>query len=310
MATIRVGDVAHEGDWVLVRDEDDWQKLNALDLLHMYDAERDRPDSFPCLVGGVGETLTVVYVEDAQALLTASRADWPTDEMRGPGAPHFGRAPESVRAAGRGLVDTDKLREAAASFGPEAAALATAVAGAISSPEPPWEDRRAPSEHVHDAASYLRACRAGLTPDLAEEAARLQPAFDRLAAETAPGLPPPRLVFHDAGFPLRAIADIPELVPPRCETCGRELHDWEGNVLVPPGWESAVDDIAIACKGACGETARLREWHNLWELSWVRDRPVRLLLALWACAAATEKIERLFAGAHPDQMRSAAERVL
>ena len=66
---------------------------------------------------------------------------------------------------------------------------------------------------------------------------------------------------------------------PKCMECHRDLEDWEGNVMVRSSdfGDRQIPEIRIICKqctNALDSAGSGREWHNLWELRWVKTNPV------------------------------------
>lgn len=63
---------------------------------------------------------------------------------------------------------------------------------------------------------------------------------------------------------------------PICTECGRELPDWEGNIMVDSGYRTnrRIDWIKVICKPCTRDLNRRgldRQYHNLMELSWLSN---------------------------------------
>ncbi|KKI90680.1 hypothetical protein WQ54_19360 [Bacillus sp. SA1-12] len=62
---------------------------------------------------------------------------------------------------------------------------------------------------------------------------------------------------------------------PRCDECNKPLPNWSGNVMVDgTTYPDNIDFIMIWCKECTGSLDRKgagRQYHNLWELSWVKQ---------------------------------------
>ena len=112
---------------------------------------------------------------------------------------------------------------------------------------------------------------------------------------------------------------------PMCDVCGKEIRDWEGNIMVPwdeylpttegePASVRTIRMIKIMCKPCTIQIDRERigeEWHNLWELSWVKDDTLRYLgiilsnllsadLGFAWKPEAVRKVYKLALAAHPE----------
>lgn len=64
---------------------------------------------------------------------------------------------------------------------------------------------------------------------------------------------------------------------PKCSECERELTDWHGNVMVDDNsfMKYRIDHIFVLCKECTLHLDRTgvgREFHNLWELNWLRTQ--------------------------------------
>lgn len=88
----------------------------------------------------------------------------------------------------------------------------------------------------------------------------------------------------------------------KCDVCGKTLDSWIGNIMVP---HSELDgdviyDLQIWCKPCTKELDSKgvgRRYHNLWELSWLKDGGEELLNASSYAKKFTyqakEKIEKI-----------------
>jgi hypothetical protein len=66
---------------------------------------------------------------------------------------------------------------------------------------------------------------------------------------------------------------------PYCEHCGKVLDNWTGNVMVDASTH-LVKEFIIWCKECTRELDRKgygRRYHNIWELSWVKNGYFELL---------------------------------
>ena len=69
---------------------------------------------------------------------------------------------------------------------------------------------------------------------------------------------------------------------PSCDVCDNPIPDWSGNVMVDsaklydtePGEISSVE---VWCKDCTREKDRAHKYHAIFELSWMRDRPLFVL---------------------------------
>ena len=73
------------------------------------------------------------------------------------------------------------------------------------------------------------------------------------------------------------------MISPTCEICGKELPDWQANIMVNNQSftdDQIIDRLKVVCKPcsiAMIGTSQYSRNHNLWELTWVRDNFVFLL---------------------------------
>ena len=60
-----------------------------------------------------------------------------------------------------------------------------------------------------------------------------------------------------------------------CEICNKELKDWSGNVMIPKKTDDeTIEDLQIWCKECTVKEDKQgigHLYHNLWELSWVKE---------------------------------------
>lgn len=63
---------------------------------------------------------------------------------------------------------------------------------------------------------------------------------------------------------------------PTCSSCGKTLKDWHGNVMVDSAtWPERTEWIKIICKDCTGKLDDAgvgQQYHNLWELRWLKDK--------------------------------------
>ena len=113
---------------------------------------------------------------------------------------------------------------------------------------------------------------------------------------------------------------------PKCSVCGEELEDWQGNVLVPDSDFEAgiISKIRVVCKPCTRRLDEKRvgeEWHNIWELHWLKESTIHYLCQVMSSFVderpmftwekdAVEAVCRLAALAHPDSSRSGTEQLL
>jgi hypothetical protein len=70
---------------------------------------------------------------------------------------------------------------------------------------------------------------------------------------------------------------------PKCDWCDAELPDWTANIMVNTEVyfkQRTVGRLQVVCKPCTRklyEQGKSSEWHNLWELRWVRDNLLHLL---------------------------------
>ena len=70
---------------------------------------------------------------------------------------------------------------------------------------------------------------------------------------------------------------LKEAKAPVCLHCNTELNEWKGNVMVKESEMSpgqVISHLEVWCKGCTREldnAGRGRDYHNLWELSWVKE---------------------------------------
>lgn len=68
----------------------------------------------------------------------------------------------------------------------------------------------------------------------------------------------------------------------KCDVCKSPLNDWRGNVMIPrESFEGEIDDLQIWCKLCTKKLDREgkgRYYHNLWELSWVKEDGEEILI--------------------------------
>lgn len=63
----------------------------------------------------------------------------------------------------------------------------------------------------------------------------------------------------------------------KCDFCDSVLSDRVGNVVVPVNeWQSSVTitKVQVECK-KCARLKEAKDWHNIWELSWIAKEPLR-----------------------------------
>lgn len=62
---------------------------------------------------------------------------------------------------------------------------------------------------------------------------------------------------------------------PRCDECNKSLPEWSGNIMVDnTEYPDKIEYIMVWCKECTGKLDRQgagRQYHNLWELSWVKQ---------------------------------------
>lgn len=63
---------------------------------------------------------------------------------------------------------------------------------------------------------------------------------------------------------------------PKCEVCNQEIENWSGNVMILDNLTSdeEIDDLQIWCKPCTNKLdaeGTGKQYHNLWELSWVKE---------------------------------------
>ena len=73
------------------------------------------------------------------------------------------------------------------------------------------------------------------------------------------------------------------MMSPTCVVCEKELPDWQASIMVNNQaftFEQTIDRLEVICK-PCSRAMTMegtpRKYHNIWELSWVKDRFVHLL---------------------------------
>ena len=73
------------------------------------------------------------------------------------------------------------------------------------------------------------------------------------------------------------------MMSPTCVVCEKELPDWQASIMVNNhayNHEHIIDRLEVICKPctrAMRGTSDFTKYHNIWELSWVKDRFVHLL---------------------------------
>lgn len=113
---------------------------------------------------------------------------------------------------------------------------------------------------------------------------------------------------------------------PQCNFCGKGLADWTGNIMVPmkdyfTGEPKVIREVKVVCKACTTHIDGLgegSEWHNLWELEWIRQHTIRYLgqiisnllskdpTVIWD-EAAVDTIYQLAVIAHPELAESATD---
>ncbi len=109
---------------------------------------------------------------------------------------------------------------------------------------------------------------------------------------------------------------------PQCERCETVLGDWSGNIMVPTDdyllSPSRIETVMVLCKKcttSLDKSGKGNQWHNLWELSWIRDHPIHYLGRILEAAYSEEpsrrwsyesanKVFGLAAVAHPELSES------
>ncbi|MFB6367914.1 hypothetical protein ACFCP7_28595 [Paenibacillus elgii] len=65
------------------------------------------------------------------------------------------------------------------------------------------------------------------------------------------------------------------MASPKCVVCEEELSNWSGNIMVHKNhYPDTIDRLVIMCKNCTSELDKRgpgRQWHNLWELSWIKE---------------------------------------
>ena len=113
---------------------------------------------------------------------------------------------------------------------------------------------------------------------------------------------------------------------PKCDVCGQELKDWQGNVMILTNdfQNRTISEIILICKFCTEELDKKgvgQKWHNLWELAWIKRHTIYHLGNVMAdlisdqpkwkwSEPAVEKVYSLAAMAHPDLARGAIEQLL
>ena len=72
---------------------------------------------------------------------------------------------------------------------------------------------------------------------------------------------------------------VKNVAAPTCEHCGKVLSDWNGNLMVD-GSTHLVKEFFIWCKECTRELDRKgigHRYHNIWELSWIKNDYFQLL---------------------------------
>ena len=71
------------------------------------------------------------------------------------------------------------------------------------------------------------------------------------------------------------------MATPSCAICQKNLPDWEGNVMVDgQEYPQRVARLQVVCKECTRKldaSGKRRDYHNIWELRWVREQPLYLI---------------------------------
>jgi len=61
----------------------------------------------------------------------------------------------------------------------------------------------------------------------------------------------------------------------KCDLCNTPIDNWSGNVMIPKNsTEGTIDDLQIWCKPCTRKMDSAgpgMNYHNLWELNWIRE---------------------------------------
>jgi hypothetical protein len=112
---------------------------------------------------------------------------------------------------------------------------------------------------------------------------------------------------------------------PICDVCSKELQDWIGNIMISSDDyfrqnPSKVESVNVFCKSCTRKmdgNGTGKQWHNLWELLWLKESTIYWLGSLIAdltseeprivwSQEAVEKVYALAAKAHPNLSEGAA----
>lgn len=75
---------------------------------------------------------------------------------------------------------------------------------------------------------------------------------------------------------------------PKCNHCGKELKDWEGNVMVNERrllHDNSIDSLEVICKKCTpklGGAGTERSMHALWELRYIKNNFLTVLASVFA----------------------------
>ncbi|GAB4230703.1 MAG: hypothetical protein Kow00121_59420 [Elainellaceae cyanobacterium] len=113
---------------------------------------------------------------------------------------------------------------------------------------------------------------------------------------------------------------------PKCDRCQKELRDWQGNIMIseqPYHSRQEIKEIGVLCKQCTNQldaTGVGQQFHNIWELSWLKEHPVYYLGSMltdlvsddpnWTWRKdAVHRICSLVAIAHPELSKGLLDRI-